>query len=135
MTEIQQWTSIITLIVFLLTSELLSTSPATGHLTSFFGYDIHADLVVVFPFSIPLYFPTTFWLATARPTLVKLRILPKPTDNRLTEDGRARKPIAIRFPFNFVTMPFISVIFLICLGAIGRTEVYDGTLGADKYVD
>lgn len=89
------------------------------------------DLVVVFPFKIPIYLPAS-WLAKIRPTLVRIRILPHGADSKFDEVGEPRKAISFSIPLNFVTAPIISVLFLLCLRAIGRKEVHDGILGADK---
>lgn len=37
----------------------------------------------------------------------------------------------LRFPMNFLTAPLIADLFLLAITAIGRTEVYDGTVGTD----
>lgn len=58
--------------------------------------------------------------------LVFTRVLPKPLDI-------TRVP-KITFPFNFVTTPFVSVLFLLAIEAIGRQEVKDGIIGANGYV-
>lgn len=98
--RIKEWRSIITLIVFVL-----------------------ANLVVLFPFHIPV--PVPRWLRNAwLSLLVKARITP-PRRSSVEEC----KPL--RFPMNFVTAPLIAVLFLLATQAIGRTEVRGGTVGAD----
>ena len=38
----------------------------------------------------------------------------------------------LNFPMNFITAPLIADLFLLAILAIGRTEVHDGTIGADN---
>lgn len=111
------WRSIVTLIVFIVTSATpFSGEPPTCNLNCFI------DLTVVFPFS--LTFPK-FIVRPIRAFLVFARVLPQPTD-------RTKVP-TITFPLNFVTAPFVSVLFLLALGAIGREEVKNGIIGANGY--
>ena len=81
------------------------------------------DLIVVFPFS--LAFPP-FIVRPIRAFLVFIRVLPKLND--------PTKVPKIAFPFNFVTTPLVSVLFLLAIEAIGRQEVQDGIIGANGYV-
>ena len=77
----------------------------------------------MFPFSL------TFPKFIARPIqafLVFIRVLPKPNDST--------KVPKIAFPFNLVTTPLVSVLFLLAIEAIGRQEVQDGIIGANGYV-
>ena len=77
----------------------------------------------MFPFSLTI---PTFIVRPIRAFLVFTRVLPKPIDS-------TRVP-KIAFPFNFVTAPFVSVLFLLAIEAIGRQEVQDGIIGANGYV-
>jgi Na+/H+ antiporter NhaD/arsenite permease-like protein len=84
------------------------------------------DIVVLFPFHIPVYLPRFFTNA----------ILNALTATRVIE-ARPHKPhgsvfVRFNFPFNFVTAPLIADLFLLAILAIGRKEVHDGTLGADN---
>ena len=74
-------------------------------------------------------FSLTFPKFIARPIqafLVFIRVLPKPNDST--------KVPKIAFPFNLVTTPLVSVLFLLAIEAIGRQEVQDGIIGANGYV-
>ena len=77
----------------------------------------------MFPFS--LTFPP-FIVRPIRAFLVFIRVLPKANDT-------TRVP-KVAFPFNYVTTPFVSVLFLLAIEAIGRQEVQDGIIGANGYV-
>ncbi|KAK3067402.1 hypothetical protein LTR53_015752 [Teratosphaeriaceae sp. CCFEE 6253] len=99
--RIKSWRSIVTLIVFVVT-----------------------NLVVLFPFHVPLWLPSVAVNAYWR-GLSSLRICPPP---------RARKPgrwTRLNFPLNFVTAPLVADLFLLAIVAIGRQEVHDGTVGAN----
>ncbi|KAK3117000.1 hypothetical protein LTR53_002082 [Teratosphaeriaceae sp. CCFEE 6253] len=99
--RIKSWRSIVTLIVFVVT-----------------------NLVVLFPFHVPLWLPSVAVNAYWR-GLSSLRICPPP---------RARKPgrwTRLNFPLNFVTAPLLADLFLLAIVAIGRQEVHDGTVGAN----
>lgn len=76
----------------------------------------------MFPFSLP--FPTHI-VRPIRAFLVFARVLPQPKD-------RTQVP-KIAFPFNFVTAPLVSVLFLLAIGAIGREEVKNGIIGDNGY--
>jgi hypothetical protein len=77
----------------------------------------------VFPFSLTI--PNVI-VRPIQAFLVFTRVLPKPMDP-------TRVP-KIAFPFNFVTTPFVSVLFLLAIEAIGRQEVKDGIIGANGYM-
>jgi Na+/H+ antiporter NhaD/arsenite permease-like protein len=47
-------------------------------------------------------------------------------------DERSEIDKGLRFPVNFVTAPLIADLFLLAILAIGKTEVHDGTLGANN---
>jgi hypothetical protein len=115
----KHWKSIVTLVVFIITSTPTFSWQARWQAAE----DRSLDLVVVFPFS--LTFPQ-FLVRPIRAFLVLAHILPRPID--------MTKVPKITFPFNFVTAPFVSVLFLLALGAIGREEVKNGIIGDDGYV-
>ena len=81
------------------------------------------DIIVVFPFSLPI---PTHIIRPVHAVLVFARVLPQPND-------RTKVPkIALRF--NFVTAPFIAVLLLLAIGAIGREEVKNGIIGDNGHV-
>ncbi|KAL4868017.1 hypothetical protein BDV12DRAFT_109220 [Aspergillus spectabilis] len=101
--RIKDWRSIITLIVFVL-----------------------ANIVVLFPFHVPIYIPRPLSDAVLR-FLSALRVIePRQHDRK---SGRA---VRFNFPLNFVTAPLIADLFLLAILAIGRKEVHDGTIEADN---
>ncbi|KAK4215136.1 hypothetical protein QBC37DRAFT_130131 [Rhypophila decipiens] len=108
--KIKEWKSIVTLLVF-----------------------IAANLVVLFPFHIPIPAPrlvTDF----IHQKLVDWCIVGPRKDDKSRRHGASQNtsPIAwFRFPMNFVTAPLIADLFLLAIGAIGRKEVHDGTIGAN----
>lgn len=116
---IKEWRSIVTLVVFVL-----------------------ANIVVLFPFHIPIYIPrkvSNLFLDT----LSALRIIsPRDAvdaDNQSRyEDGTSlatfQKSAFVRldFPMNIVTAPLIGDLFLLAILAIGAKEVKEGTLGANN---
>ncbi|KAF3390236.1 hypothetical protein F1880_009019 [Penicillium rolfsii] len=106
--KIKNWRSIITLIIFVVT-----------------------NIVVLFPFSVPIYIPR--WLSNATlDTLSALRIIPSRKLSPPSEDeGKGSFFVRINIPFNFITAPLAADLFLLAILAIGRKEVYDGTVGAD----
>ncbi|KAL4926356.1 putative arsenite efflux transporter ArsB-like [Aspergillus undulatus] len=101
--RIKDWRSIITLVVFVL-----------------------ANVVVLFPFHIPVYIPRPFVSAALR-GLSALRII-EPRE----QDSSAGRFVRFNFPFNFVTAPLIADLFLLAIVAIGRKEVHDGIVEADN---
>ncbi|KAI0850853.1 hypothetical protein F5Y00DRAFT_232213 [Daldinia vernicosa] len=115
---IREWRSIVTLVVFVIT-----------------------NIIVLFPFHIPLYIPRAISNAILN-ALVALRVIgPRQKgsqyeaglDNDRDEEkhGIARHFVRLRFPMNFVTAPLIADLFLLAILAIGREEVYGGTIGAN----
>ncbi|KAI1779080.1 hypothetical protein F4818DRAFT_238685 [Hypoxylon cercidicola] len=114
---IHEWRSIITLVVFVLT-----------------------NVVVLFPFHIPLPFPRIFKNAIMD-ALSRLRVIATRQghsqygSSSVNDHGKSRPESAIiwlKFPMNFVTAPLIADLFLLAILAIGREEVYGGTIGANN---
>ncbi|KAL7936556.1 hypothetical protein V8C35DRAFT_295816 [Trichoderma chlorosporum] len=111
--EIKNWRSIVTLIVFVLT-----------------------NINVLFPFHIPIYVPRRL-SDLFLDTLGALRIIPKrqfrcPPLGQDDDNGKIKPWVRLNFPMNFVTAPLIADLFLLAILAIGREEVHDGTIGADN---
>ncbi|EAS29132.3 uncharacterized protein CIMG_07878 [Coccidioides immitis RS] len=111
--QIKDWRSIVTLIVFIFT-----------------------NIVVLFPFRIPIYVPRHVSNAV-RDTLSALRVIPPKEDRSQNDaendqDGKAGHFLRLNFPLNFVTAPLIADLLLLAIGAIGRDEVHDGTIGANN---
>ncbi|KAI1379040.1 hypothetical protein F4677DRAFT_465293 [Hypoxylon crocopeplum] len=117
--KIQDWRSIVTLVVFVLT-----------------------NLVVLFPFHIPLPFPRLFRNAILD-FLSTLRIIPPQQhhvqyetasvhDHGGEQHGETGRFVQLRLPMNFVTAPLIADLFLLAILAIGRDEVYGGTVGSNN---
>ncbi|KAI0101284.1 hypothetical protein F4814DRAFT_432885 [Daldinia grandis] len=115
---IREWRSIVTLIVFVIT-----------------------NIIVLFPFHIPLYIPRAIYNAILN-ALVALRVIgPRQTSSQFEADldndqneqrhGMAGHFVRLMFPMNFVTAPLIADLFLLAILAIGREEVYGGTIGAN----
>ncbi|KAL2257701.1 hypothetical protein VTK26DRAFT_9281 [Humicola hyalothermophila] len=112
--QIRHWRSIVTLIVFVL-----------------------ANIVVLFPFHIPIYVPRAISHAI-HDFLSTIRVLPPRVkhhpDHVETDAAGASKPpafVRFNFPMNIVTAPLIADLFLLAILAIGRQEVREGTLGAN----
>ncbi|KAE8452222.1 hypothetical protein EG329_001689 [Mollisiaceae sp. DMI_Dod_QoI] len=112
--QIKDWRSIITLIVFVVT-----------------------NIIVLFPFHIPIFVPR--WLSNIlQDALSALRVISprKKEGHRDVSDddqnGKVKPFVKFNFPMNFVTAPLIADLFLLAILAIGRTEVYDGTVGANS---
>ncbi|KAL5344034.1 hypothetical protein BJX70DRAFT_385257 [Aspergillus crustosus] len=101
--RIKDWRSIITLIVFVL-----------------------ANIVVLFPFHIPIYIPRLVCDVVLR-ILSALRVI-EPRQH----DPYSARFVRFNFPLNFVTAPLIADLFLLAISAIGRKEVHDGTIEADN---
>ncbi|KAI0837939.1 hypothetical protein F5Y06DRAFT_269415 [Hypoxylon sp. FL0890] len=120
-TVIREWRSIVTLIVFVLT-----------------------NIVVLFPFHIPLYIPRSLRNAVLD-RLAALRVIrPRQDPSQHVSAAINDRPgdpnsetgyfVRLRFPLNFVTAPLIADLFLLAILAIGRDEVYGGTIGSDNIV-
>jgi Na+/H+ antiporter NhaD/arsenite permease-like protein len=80
------------------------------------------DVVVLFPFHVPIPIPAGLY-KFIRNALASLRILPP---------GEPKSSVTFWFPVNMVTGPLIGDLFLLAIGAIGRREVTEGTLGANN---
>lgn len=108
------------------------------------------DLVVLFPFHVPFYIPTALE-RRGLALLCSLRIIPPgqgqtrsrepATQDHSDRDGsakgvdgqaRQRAFTKHRFPLNFITAPLIADLFLLAILAIGRDEVYGGTVGTNN---
>lgn len=101
---------------------------------------IIADLVVLFPFHIPIYIPRSLSNAFLD-ILSRLRVI-SPRKRHSTaqhkakdeddNNGKLKSFVRINFPMNFITAPLIADLFLLAILAIGRQEVHDGIIGADN---
>ncbi|KAF2273747.1 uncharacterized protein EI97DRAFT_435669 [Westerdykella ornata] len=108
--QIRNARSIVTIVVFILT-----------------------NIVVLFPFHIPIYVPRQL-AEVFLDALSALRIIAprQPEEQGLDGQPKPKPYTVLRFPMNFVTAPIIADLFLLAIGAIGRKEVRGGTLGANK---
>ncbi|KAI1806925.1 hypothetical protein F4811DRAFT_508715 [Daldinia bambusicola] len=115
---IREWKSIVTLVVFVIT-----------------------NIIVLFPFHIPLYIPRGVANGIVD-ALAALRVIgPRekdPQHEAAIGHGRngwqrivAEHFVRLRFPMNLITAPLIADLFLLAIVAIGREEVYGGTIGAN----
>ncbi|KAB5528196.1 putative arsenite efflux transporter ArsB-like protein [Coniochaeta sp. 2T2.1] len=113
--QIREWQSIVTLIVFVL-----------------------ANVVVLFPFQVPIYVPRPLWRAVLDALSASRIIPPVQTHHEHGEqddndnNGKAKPWVRLSFPMNFVTTPLIGDLFLLAILAIGREEVKGGTIGSDN---
>lgn len=138
---IKDWRSIVTLIVFVLTSEscasLIQTNLERPRKLWRSVTDLITDFNVLFPYHIPIYVPRVF-VNAGLDALSALRIIP-PRKERL-QNGSRKKPSGeresafrqFRFPMNFLTAPLVADLFLLAILAIGREEVYGGTIEANN---
>ncbi|TVY82448.1 hypothetical protein LSUE1_G004251 [Lachnellula suecica] len=111
--QIKNWRSIITLLVFIIT-----------------------NIIVLFPFHIPFYVPRRLWNGFLK-TLSSWRVIsPRHTQSKHDynddHNGKVKSFVRLDFPLNFVTAPLIADLFLLAILAIGRKEVHDGTIGAES---
>jgi Na+/H+ antiporter NhaD/arsenite permease-like protein len=93
----------------------------------------YTDIIVLFPFHVPVYIPRLLSNAFLD-SLSALRVI-SPRQHRPQghdENGKLSSFVRLSFPVNFVTAPLIADLFLLAILAIGRTEVHDGTLGANN---
>ncbi|KAJ5115199.1 hypothetical protein NUU61_000958 [Penicillium alfredii] len=103
--RIKEWRSILTLIVFVL-----------------------ANIVVLFPFHVPIYIPRSLCNAALN-SLSALRIIPS---REKTSNGPEALFVKFSVPLNSITAPLIADLFLLAILAIGRQEIHDGTVGANN---
>lgn len=144
--QIKDWRSIITLIVFVLTSKSPAAALSQISITSSRRWLTYhkrgeclltlSDINVLCPFHIPIYIPRKF-SDLFLDTLGALRIIPKrryrpPPLVEDDDNGKIKPWVRLNFPMNFVTAPLIADLFLLAILAIGRQEVHDGTIGADN---
>ncbi|KUI55641.1 Arsenical pump membrane protein [Cytospora mali] len=126
--DIKTWRSIITLVVFVLT-----------------------NLVVLFPFHVPMFLPKSL-VQGILSLLQRLRVIPSHglsskkhlrdsgdsrdsgdgADVEANSSGKANAFTRFNFPMNFMTAPLIADCFLLAILAIGREEVYGGTVGSNN---
>ncbi|KAK3693027.1 putative arsenite efflux transporter ArsB-like protein [Podospora appendiculata] len=114
--DIQEWRSIITLIIFVIT-----------------------NIIVLFPFHLPIYVPRLICDGILD-VLSALRIISTRRDcstdakhgSSDNHEGRATPFVRLNFPLGFVTAPLIADLFLLAISAIGRQEVLAGTIGANN---
>ncbi|RYO92040.1 hypothetical protein DL766_003686 [Monosporascus sp. MC13-8B] len=114
--QINNWRSIVTLIVFVAT-----------------------NIIVISNFHIPVYVPLPLYNGIWA-TLSTLRLIPPRRRHDVdaiaagTNNGRGwrRQFVQLGFPMNMVTAPLIADLFLLAIRAIGREEVHDGTVGANN---
>ncbi|KAK2762876.1 hypothetical protein FQN54_001051 [Arachnomyces sp. PD_36] len=107
--QIKTWRSIVTLIAF-----------------------VFANIVVLFPFHIPILVPRSLSNAVLD-TLSYLRVIPpRDKSQHQREDVKLKPFVRLNFPMNFITAPLIADLFLLAISAIGRKEVHDGTIGANN---
>ncbi|POR36411.1 Arsenite efflux transporter [Tolypocladium paradoxum] len=138
--HISDWRSIVTLVVFVLTSEFSPHAVVPSCTTA----DPTADINVLFPFHIPIYIPRRLSNALLN-ALSALRVIP-PRRDRFQQglqdghgdghgdddNGKLKPWVRLNFPMNFVTAPLVADLFLLAILAIGKQEVHDGTIGADN---
>ena len=107
--RIKDWRSIVTLIVFVLT-----------------------NIVVLFPFHVPLYIPRP-WSNAFLDALSACRIISPRQDRNLdlAEKKSQSKYVVLQISISFSTAPLVADLFLLAILAIGRQEVHDGTVGAN----
>jgi len=115
--QIKDWRSIVTLIVFVIT-----------------------NIIVLVPFKLPIPVPKS-WRATLIRGARRLRITTEKSNQDALHRNEHRTPdssvlgiswVLVKFPMDFVTAPLIADLFLLAILAIGRQEVHDGTVGVDN---
>jgi Na+/H+ antiporter NhaD/arsenite permease-like protein len=94
------------------------------------------DIVVLFPFDVPVYIPRPLSDAAIY-TLSAVRFISPQQDrsdygSRAGENNLVKPFLRLDLPMNYVTAPLIADLFLLAISAIGRQEVYNGTIGADN---
>lgn len=90
------------------------------------------DVVVLFPFKVPIPVPRIFYNAVLD-AMSACRIIPPRRKNiPATANGvKDSSFVRLEFSMSFSTAPLIADLFLLAISAIGRQEVHDGTVGAD----
>jgi Na+/H+ antiporter NhaD/arsenite permease-like protein len=88
------------------------------------------DINVLFAFHIPIFVPRILWTGFLH-VLSALRIIPLPQHDAPNRNTGVGALVRFNFPMNFVTSPLIADLFLLAVGAIGRTEVCGGTVGTN----
>jgi Na+/H+ antiporter NhaD/arsenite permease-like protein len=89
------------------------------------------DIIVLLPFRIPIFFPRRLF-DTIREILIATRVISQKHGSENVQEKPLKTFVRFRFPINFITMPLIADLFLLAIAAIGRREVYEGTIGADN---
>jgi hypothetical protein len=116
--KINEWRSIVTLIVFVFTSKC-----ALAETNGSFGVNqrIGTGLNVLFPFHIPIYIPRQLSDAVLD-VLSAFRVI-SPRQKRSDEDrnGKVKAFVRLNFPMNFVTAPLIADLFLLAISAAVRS--------------
>ena len=87
------------------------------------------DLAVLFPFHLPIPVPSALVIWTKR-VLLRLRITP--SSHGVNKAKHTTSFTKLLFPMNFMTAPLVADLFLLAILAIGRDEVYNGTIGANN---
>ncbi|KAM0719433.1 hypothetical protein Q7P37_005338 [Cladosporium fusiforme] len=108
-TDIKDWRSIVTLVVFVLT-----------------------NIIVLFPFKVPVYIPRP-WSNAFLDVLSACRVI-SPRQNRYLDASHTQAQtrfVIVYISVSFSTAPLIADLFLLAILAIGRQEVYDGTVGSN----
>lgn len=107
--DIKDWRSIVTLVVFVIT-----------------------NIIVLFPFKVPVYIPRP-WANIFLDALSACRIISPRQDAHLDASEKEKLPrfVVVHMSISFSTAPLIADLFLLAILAIGRQEVYDGTVGAN----
>lgn len=122
--KIKQWRSIVTLIVFVLTSKPISYPYPPRIL------DAHqiTDVNVLFPFHVPIYIPRILWTGFLNVVSALRIISPRRHPTRI-RNGKAGPFVRFDFPMNFITAPLVADLFLLAILAISAKEVKGGTVG------
>ena len=127
--QIKSWQSILVLIVFVITSA--SEKSQEYHNRQICRILTRPDIIVLFPFHVPILLPRTFCNGVCG-TLRTLRIIPpRPRDSNDDKTATSSRWVRLRFPVDMITAPLIADLLLLATTAIGRQEVYDGTIGTD----
>lgn len=128
--KIKEWRSIVTLIVFVLTSEFKHR--VTVQILSCDTY-FDKDINVLFPFHIPIYVPRAIWTVVLN-IASAARIIRPPRHPTRVRNGNVGPFVRFDFPMNFITAPLVADLFLLAILAIGADEVSGGTKGTQGIV-